>query len=215
MAISGGPDIVEDGLVLYLDTADPNSLPPGQSIKDLVTGTAFSGANYNTADWSNNVTKITICLWWQKIGNSTQYSTRFVRKDGGTSTSSFVLYHFHNFNGTTPHMEGLIGWYANRGGNWGTISSYYNMSLNETVFMSLQFDVDKGGGQMWANDTKIGSRVGGANNLGITNSGPLGLTGLSGDSDTTRIYTFACYDRELSDEQILQNYNATKGRYGL
>ena len=42
MAIQGGPDIVEDGLVLHLDEGDINSYLSGQYTKDLVTGQTYS-----------------------------------------------------------------------------------------------------------------------------------------------------------------------------
>ena len=216
MAISGGPDIVEDGLVLYLDTADPNSLPPGQSIKDLVTGTTFSGGSYSEADWANDISEITICLWWEKVGNSTGYSTWPVSKfNGSTDRASFVLYHFHNYNNN--NQDGVMTWIANSGGTWRGIGSSYRVALNEKVMTVLQFNASKGGGQMWKNNTKIGSRGGGAYNLGITGSGYGGInfTGLGGGNATTHVYAVSFYDRELSDEEIVQNYNATKGRFGL
>ena len=216
MAISGGPDIVEDGLVLYLDTADPNSLPPGQSIKDLVTGTAFSGGSYSSADWANNIIEITICLWWKKVGNATSYATNPINKfNGSTSRASFVLYHFHNYNSTAPNSEGVMRWYANKAGAWGSISSSYTATLNETAFTVLQYNASTGG-QMWKNNNKIGPRSPGGN-LGTTGSGygGIGFTGLTESNSTTNVFSASLYDRELTDDEILQNYNATKGRYGL
>ena len=43
MAIQGGPDIVEDGLVLHLDAADRNSYPgSGSTWYDLCGNTNFT-----------------------------------------------------------------------------------------------------------------------------------------------------------------------------
>ena len=211
MAIQGGPDIVEDGLVLHLDERDINSYLSGQYTKDLVTGQTYSGSNYTSADWANGVSQITISLWLKKTGNSTIYANNqiFAKWNSGTSNCSFTLYHFHNFNGTSPNSEGLLSWYANRGGSWGAISGGTHLTIGDTANIVLQYN---NGGFMWHNGVRLGSRTS-SGNLG---SGSGGINTIFGSNNaTTKLFSVTCHGRELTDEEIRQNYNATKGRFGL
>lgn len=213
MSIRGGPDIIEDGLQLYLDSQDVNSYVSGQYTKDLVTGQTFNGNDYSTASWANNISEITIFLWWKKIGNSTIYATWPVSKfNGSTSRASFVMYHFHNT------LEGSIGWYGHTSNSgWTTLCNFTTMALNETAFMCLQYNTNNSGGQCWKNNQKIGGRLN-RGNLGVTGSGYGGISitgGFGSSNSTTEVFSVGLYSRELQDNEIIQIYNATKGRYGL
>jgi hypothetical protein len=134
------------------------------------------------------------------------YAEHPIKKWTGTSDASFVLYHF----GTTGGSD-LFMWYANRNGAWGPISGGFYGVNGQKYIMTLQYN-NTTGGQLWINGSKIGSRTGSgsransADNLKIF--GPIG-------SSSIAIKNFQIYDRELSDLEINQNFNALRGRYSI
>jgi len=68
--------------------------------------------------------------------------------------------------------------------------------------------------QVWKNASKIGGRT----NSGLGNGGTTSDKSLymySSDYYTAQTEQVLMYDRDLSDAEILQNYNATKSRFGL
>ena len=67
------------------------------------------------------------------------------------------------------------------------------------------------------NKETITSGVGGSGIYQLTDTTPLyiGYPNLVGRYFGGRLNNIMLYNRVLSDTEILQNYNATKGRYGL
>jgi hypothetical protein len=121
---------------------------------------------------------------------------------------------FGNFNGTTPAVDGKITLYSNRGGVWNPVgSSSYVMSLGQTVIATWQIN-STDGGQLWINGVKYGARAG------------AGIFGSSNNTSNLTVWTpptsavltlnyVSIYDRELNDSEIVQNFNALRGRYGI
>lgn len=221
MAVYGGPDIVTDGLVLCLN--DKN-LMPNNAWRNILLNSQYSGSTYSNSSWANNISEITICLFLQKKANDTGYASHpFNKWNGGTANASFVLYHFNNHLGTSPNDEGLFQWFGTSAtsdniygtSGWKSISDSTKLLLNEYAFMCLQWKSTLGG-QMWKNNVKVGSRQGGGGgNLGIGGSGGINIVSpLTGDN-YTKIFSAFVYNRELTDSEILQNYKAFKGRFGL
>ena len=54
MSISGGPDIVENGLVLHLDAADTNSYPGSGTLWTDLSGNGNNGTLTNGPAYSSN-----------------------------------------------------------------------------------------------------------------------------------------------------------------
>lgn len=213
MSATINPDIVTDGLVLCLD--DKN-LMPNNAWRDILLNTQFTSAPYNSANWANNIEEITICIFLQKTGNSTEYASSPLTKwNTGTANTSFRLYHFHNYQGNNPQSEGLFYWYATKNTSWGPIAYPHYLELNEKAFLCLQYNsVD--GGLFWKNTNKAnyGTRFGGGT-LGVNGDGPIYfINPISGDGKQI-VYSYHIYDRELQDDEILQNYKALKSRHGL
>jgi hypothetical protein len=214
MSASVNPDIVTDGLVLCLDDKD---LMPNGSWKDILLNQTLNGATYANSVWSNNIEALTVCIFMEKIGNSTSFASYLISKmNSGTSNASFRLYHFHNYLGNSPNMEGVMYWYGTKNTTWGPLAYPVSLSLNEKAFLCLQYNaVD--GGIMWKNTTKasngirFGSGVLGVNGNGNIDSIPTPITG----NGLSKGFYYAIYNRELQDIEVLQNYKALKGRYGL
>ena len=212
MSATINPDIVTDGLVLCLD--DKN-LMPNNAWRNILLNSQYSGSTYSNSSWANDIEEITICIFLQKTANDTEYARHPINKwNGGTPNASFVLYHFHNYLGQYPNNEGLFQWLGTSA-SWRGISNSTTLLLNEYAFICLQWKSALGG-QMWKNDVKVGSRQGGGGgNLGLGGSSDINIVSpLTGDG-YTKIFSTSIYNRELQDDEILQNYKALKSRYGL
>lgn len=212
MSASVNPDIVTDGLVFCIDDKD---LMPNGTWKDILLNSQYNTNTYATSEWSNNIDAITICVFVQKIGNSTGFASSLIQKmNNGTGNASFRLYHFNNYLGTTPQNEGVFYWYGTKNTSWGPIAYPFKLELNEKAFLCLQYN-STDGGIMWKNATKAnnGTRFGGGT-LGVNGSGDIFFT----QPSTSTLHNFffcTMYNRELEDDEIIQNYKALKGRYGL
>lgn len=223
-----GPRIVRSGLVLNLDAGQKTSYSgTGSSWRDL--SGYNNGASYTTdlgnPSWANNITAITIMLWFQKLANYDNYALHPVSKwnAGYDKNASFILYHFGNYFGNYSSSEGDLTWYGNvtpeNGTGWTNITAGFKAIIGNKYHVCLQYN-NTSGGQMWSNGAKVGGRTaGGYNGLGQTsiNSTVSNIGIQDGPEAGTyqKIHQIAFYNRELSDAEIVQNYNATKGRFGL
>jgi hypothetical protein len=213
MSASVNPDIVTDGLVLCADDKD---LMPNGAWKDILLDSALTSTPYNTASWANDIEAITIMIFMKKTGNSTQYSSSPLSKmNTGTGNASFRLYHFHNYQGNSPQSEGVMYWYGTRNTSWAPLAYPVFLTLGETAMIALQYNSTTGG-IMWKNITKAnnGTRFG-SEILGVGGNGPISFINPTTGDGKQIAYSYHIYNRELEDYEIIQNYNALKGRYGL
>lgn len=213
MSASINPDIVTDGLVLCLDD---KSLMPNNAWRDILLNSEYNVNTYSIAEWANNIEAITICVFVQKTGNGTGFATYPITKmNNGTSNASFRLYHFNDYQGTTPGNEGLFYWYATKNTSWGPIAYPHYLELNEKAFLCLQYNaVD--GGLHWKNTSKAANGVRfGSGTLGLSGNGPISVTNPIEGNGFHKLFACSIYNRELQDDEILQNYKALKSRYGL
>jgi len=229
MALSHSPKIVTDGLVLCLDAGDGKSYSgSGTTWTDrsgngnngtLVNGVgydsgdggslSFDGANDKVTLPSNNInglssgtTEFSI-LTWVKYNSTTLYTAFFEKQNSGVSVNTVRL---------------DLGWISN--------TIYLTTSnLDGTVINSGNFNYGANDPNLWYH---IALTCGGSSKKGYVNSVNtlsqtftsyypnntynLGIGGnlreLNGNIASTQIY-----NRALSPQEVLQNYNATKGRF--
>ena len=204
-----GPNIITDGLVLYLDSTNPKSYSgSGADWNDLVTNTLFTSSNYS---WANNITAITIQIFLEKMGTSTNYASHPVNKwNTGTGNASFVLYHFGNYLGNG--QDGNFSFYY-------TCDTYWNgqyvttLVTNQKAHIILQYNSTTGG-QVWCNGSKVGGRAN-TGTLGVGGSSALLIPAGPQSDGLAKVHNIGFYNRELTDNEISQNYNALKSRYGI
>jgi hypothetical protein len=215
MGIAGGPNIIESGLVDAYSGIDKNSYSgTGGTWYSLVNG----GTSPGDPSWANNASQITVQLWLEKTGTGTGYANHPVAKwnTAYNVNASFILYHFENYLGN--NQDGLLVWYGYTTGNgWtGIAGSGAWMVSGEIANIVLQFNTSNGGGIMWKNGAKTGGRSGTTGNIGPTTSATAAI-GLYGPeaAGTSKVKEIYFYNRELSDNEIIYNYNANKSRYGL
>lgn len=223
--LTHSPRIITDGLVLCLDAANKQSYPgsgtvwtdlAGSNNGALTNGVGFNAANKGglTFDGTNDYVDLTntnnlnittgdfsieTFLFYQRSGS--QYARAASR--GNWEQPGWMLY--AGFNGS----QDSIGFFFGSPGAGIDVNisqnSYHHVCvtrLNGTIFLYL-------------NTTMVASLVSNYN----FNSTFKTVVGASGGGTTEfykgNIYTFRQYNRALTPAEILQNYNATKGRYNL
>jgi hypothetical protein len=177
----------------------------------------FSSYNLGNPSWANNTSEITICVLLEKTGYSTGYANHPINKwnTAYNVNASFVLYHFEDYQGN--NADGYMQWYGYTSNNgWcGLTEGYgsFRLSIGQIAYVCMQYKSSNGGGQMWLNGTKIGNRSGASGNLGPANGGygDIGVSGPLG-SGTTKVHQVLFYDRELTDAEMIQNFNAIQHR---
>jgi len=233
MGIRRGPNIVRDGLVFAVDAANPTSYPGSGTIwKDqtvnqnngtLTNGPTFDSGNGGSIvfDGSNDYVD---CGNIDDIKNASQVSISIWTY---IDDISFRILLGQNLISGTDQFQ-LYYWNANtlyiwiKSGNVGTVS-YVNTSsivnINQWYNFTLVFD-----GTLTNND-RAKLYLNGGNDI-ITNRGTMPTTftnssesfligrGLNGYFDG-RMSNTQIYNRALSTEEVTQNYNALKGRFGL
>ena len=219
MASTGGPNIVESGLVLSLDAANNKSYPrSGTAWSDLsgngnngtlVNGPTFSSANGGSIvfDGTDDVVSTTLV---QTFINELTVETWY----RGTKLTRNHLWNFYgsnlhcNFNDT-----GYTLWIYWEGGGSPSIRftspNFTDGNIKHLVFRHSgsvnQIYLD---GQLVTPNVTEGTQT-------FTGVGGSGYNLASTGPFSGNIYTNRVYNKALTAAEILQNYNATKGRFGL
>ena len=243
MSFHFSPNVVTDGLVLFLDAANPRSYPGSGTLwtdlsrsslpAPLYNGTTFSSSNGGSivfdgsddyAEAQRNISirpnYVTICAWVKYTGGQ---NLSFIGGCGNTGTAGYSLY--INCSVGVPTNFGFIA------GNGNTISggtpsvNFGTPGVSNINYICGTFD---------------GSVLRGYQNGVLSNSvtqpipGPL-VYPTSGSSPILggmfvgiiessvslarywngNIFQIKVYNRALSASEILQNYNTTRSRFGL
>lgn len=235
MASSVAPNIVTDGLVFTIDAANKKSYSgSGINVKDLSgngnNGTLTNGPTYDTTfngafdlDGSNDriVTPITAANWVD-----VPFTIQMWTSDCTVNDSVFVM----GSDGASNNF-GLVGGY------WSTLDRiFFYWRASNPIPLSVYITVPHN--RTAPNNICVTfTGVGGVNTTTIKNnttvyfngiSYPFGTGGGASHPFTStlhlgggnyplngKIHTTNYYNRALSADEVLQNYNATKGRFGL
>jgi hypothetical protein len=227
MSAYGGPDIVDSDLILALDAGNARSYPgTGTTWADLSgnggTGTlvgsptysstnggslVFSGTNYATAATANSLfnfgTGNFSMFMWIKCAATNNYIT-IGSLDNSASGNGIVFYGQTGSGYFRTWVAGVVnvGTIVVCSGNWinigitrssGTVIQYVNGLSNSTFTAANSLLTN----QTLALGSNYSSRAG-------------DYAGFPGNIANVNIY-----NRALSAAEVLQNYNALRGRYGL
>jgi hypothetical protein len=230
MASIGGPNIVEDGLVLALDTANSKSYPgTGTTWSDLsgngyngilVNGPTFNSENAGSIvfDGVNDVVNL-------GTGNTVfplpQISYEFFFKSLGTVATT----------GTSPGLIGLtygVRLFVNSTNlnaifddNISTFQSLTTSGTNnyqDGKWYQVVVTHDGVNFRIYVNGQLSNSRT--STWAGVTRWPTNGFN-LGRDNNNSHYFfsghigSFKLYNKSLSSQEVLQNYNATKSRFGL
>jgi hypothetical protein len=211
------PSIVTDGLVMAFDLNYSGSYPnnTGPTVYDLMSNNSFNGTIYGNPSWANNISQLTICLLLTKTSTGTGYANHPINKwnTAYNVNASFILYHFENYLGN--NQDGVLGWYGcGTNSGWANIGTYgfTTLTVGQTKWVALQYNSTQGG-QSWVNGSKSGGRSGNNGILGSTSSATYDFQIYMPDQiGTGYINHILFYNRELTDSEMTQNYNAVSSR---
>lgn len=223
MSASVNPDIVTDGLVLCLDAANPDSYPgsgstwydlSGNNNHSTLSGPSFgsdqyakymhfAGADYADCGMNNfQPTEFTISTWVNSLFTN---STIILGKGNINSVEEWGL----GF-GYTSRLVSRMRYYADQIlYEYSSLTSQPHMltvTAKNTLFHRLYIDsvlVDQ--------DVNVGS-------IGYDESKPIYLGRWNNYNPAGKsfyLYNAGLYNRALEVDEIENNYNALKGRYGL
>jgi len=222
--IDNGLTYIRDGLILYLDAGDSNSYPgTGNTWTDLSgndnDGTLINGPTYSSdnggfivfdgvddyitvSNVQPSTNDFTISVWVYKFNNtSNDYIWDFGSNGGtlssGTSVGGYGFRYYNETLGTSSNMytQGTIP----------DINKWYNVSITR----------NSGTSTMYVNGSLITSSSGDTHDISSTT---LYIGRYGGGTDYEHhgyISNFSIYNRALTQQEVQQNFNAFKDRYGL
>lgn len=229
MGVAGGPDLIQDGLVLSLDASDRNSYVSGSTTWfDLSglnnSGSLINGPTFNTGslgsivlDGTNDyitlptvgfgLSSLTVDIWFKR------YSTM-------TTGYLWVMDNFDqpelrlSFSGNKLNVQ----YYDNGAYIVNTLST---TDFNTALFYNVTTTVTNNSQIFYVNGTQEIIRSGSYDGnplgnlfeqtLGAYNRPGLGYGGYA----SVQYGSYKVYNRVLSTQEVLQNYNAQKSKFGL
>ena len=221
MAFHYSPKIVTDGLVLALDAANTKSYPgTGTNWTDLSGngnhGTLVNGPTFNsnggiTFDGTNDIVDVpTLTLTGdfsitQTMNLTSTYNGPMPIGGGlssGGSTYKGYIWFANWANQVRFKVNGETGPnFSYSSTNWVNQNIFYTVTRNGSTAKLYINGVEEGEGSISTNNFSIRT-IGASYNY-------------SAYSCDGTIYSTKIYNRALSAEEVLQNYNATKSRFGL
>ena len=236
MASIGGPNIIEDGLVLYLDATNIRSYPgSGTTWNDLSgngnNGTLTNGPTFIPRNIESNIsfdgTNDQINFnnkTASQIGINHEFTFEYLIKFNPIKTQH-DLFGFPGYNPRWGYSHRVVGvnnntqlrselWYNLENGWW-----EYTRPSNNTIFNFSEWifcSVSKSSTQTIFTTNKETSVHLNRPNSGYNNTiNIIRLNSVGWGFGAYEIGYFKVYNKGLTQEQTLQNYNATKGRFGL
>ena len=222
-----GPNIVTDGLVVHLDAANVKSYPETGTTWYDKSGNGFNGTLINGPVFSNNVLafngintyietptsigaeltgNLTYCIWAKRDGDSATSINGLISNEWHPEFTGIGIFlrntdtriTVETGNGTTRPAYDSVHPTTNR--NWTHYCLTYN---NSTV-------------AVYINGTLLDSRTA----IVLQNPARQVVLGRWAPSYNAyylngRVSNTQVYNRALTSEEVLQNYNATKARFGL
>lgn len=230
MGTKYNPSVIRDGLTFYLDAANTRSYSgSGNTVLNIASsgaigatktaGIAFSStsaptfvatadSNYLLSDYTlASGTSFTVCMWFKRVGNS-YWSALFGSEVWNSGTGYVAM------------LTNATSLTFTRGG--AEELNYSNAGFASSNFNFYAFVKNPSGSNSIIYINGIGVTSGSISDVAISkpfvfntrwqNAGTSPSTGDARQSQFAQMYV---YNRALSASEIVQNYNATKRRYGL
>jgi hypothetical protein len=216
--LSGGPNVVLDGLVLWLDAANTKSYVSGSTTwndisRNGLIGTLSGGPAFNTGsggsivfDGSNDYADLNSN---SILSGSTAFTIESFYRTTGTSNGAI----FGNYG---PSYTFNSVWFAGRYGIYINSSVYVpNSPLALGTYCMVATRDISGNVNLYVNNVLVASGS-------LPGSIPTSINYRIGSDVNTfaealtgNLYTLKVYNRALSRAEITQNYNALKSRFNL
>ena len=233
MAVGYNPSIVSDGLVFFLDPANIRSYS-GSGITvngliggigaTLVNGTGFSSANNgsfffdgtndyilsNAITQNNNASALTWTVWAKR--NTSNSIVSFIQYSGPGSDIGLELWSNGAIYFEIGNPSNTYGELSNNSSSWQNVAMVFdgsgvdNSSRLKAFINCIQQNLSYVG--------TIPTVAGSGNTLYIGNTGPFAGSN-SNLFSSGNLGSFQSYNKALTQQEILQNFNATRFRYGI
>ena len=229
----GGGNIVTDGLILYLDAANTKSIVSGSTrwndlSRSNSNGTLINGPTFNSGNG----------------GNITFSNGSFQRVSGSTVLSPSFTVEIIFMPITMGDYAPVFTVGINNGfGSWGDFDMHTTTTgaiycgtdvatrltpsdtgcgagaflTNNIYHITFTFSAGpttQGTGILYKNSVLLNSKAM-TKPLNGSTPGPYSFQNTSTFSSSMRMYGFRIYNKALSSQEILQNFNTTKKRFGL
>lgn len=231
MSATINPDIVTDGLVLCLDASNSDSYSAGSNIcydlsgnnnhGTLLNGVAFNSQNRGSLffDGVNDYIEIPdsdslkimesnlSCFAWVKPSKNITTAANIVARRNGSNIGGYIIH-----NTGTNILQCYI--YTTTGG-WQAVNASNVYVPNQWVYVGFTFDgsfmrLYKNGFLLQSPSSINGSTIN-----PVVSTTRIGANAGTSQQWPGDISIVQIYNTTLSDTNILDNYQATKGRYGL
>lgn len=238
-----GPRIAGDGLILYLDAANPNSynlrnplnwtdVSKNKNNGTLVNGPIFNNANggsivfdgvndfikINNNQVANNLPSMTVSIWlyaaWLNLGGAyIPIITKIAEIAGGAGWE--LGYQSNTFYFFTQNAGGSIYKYFSTN----TLNLVNNIWVNVTASYTNNFAtilIYRNGINQSLNNQSSGGTI-----TSISTTSAVAIASRDGINNqgtpyaSCRVANAQIYNRVLSQAEITQNFNATRGRFGV
>ena len=220
MGLDHSPIVVTDGLLVYLDAANTRSYSgSGNTVYDLsglgntselINGPTYSSSNLGTFvfDGTNDAIHINSLA---NILPKTAYTKIAYFYVTNSLTSNNII--SGGWSGAHAFwLQGVNRLYAGHNGAWSTVTGSTAL-VNDTWYFGAVTYSSTTGWKLYLNGREDGSS---ANTTTFTGDQEIIIGAYdSGNNFTGRISNVQVYNRALTATEIVQNYNATKKRYGL
>ena len=213
-------DIVKDGLVLWLDANDKTSYPgTGTAWTDLSrggnNGTLTNGFTYNSGN-GGSIVFDGLDAYVNVNSNANILSKTAYTKTAWFYPTSFSTNNNINSGGVSAqHAFWLAGGNrlnAGHNGGWSTVQSTSTLSLNTWYYGAVTFDTTNGW-KLYLNGIQESTSN---STTTFDGNGEILIGSFAGGNlFTGRIAGTQVYSKVLTASEVLQNYNATKNRFGL
>ena len=236
MSVAGGPNLIKNGLVLELDAGNIKSYQSGSTTwfdksGNANNGTLINGPTFNTGslgsivfDGTNDYVNIlnpsilqnqnlTVSTWIKPTA-ATNVITGIIDYDHGI-TQGWVLqsedatsnrnYYFAYYDGSTFQPSSGIG--TGKG-----------VQLTNSIWQNLIFTKNGTSVVGYLNSVQTYTSTASSGTIMYLANKNLwlgGVVSIAGRFYNGTIANTQIYNRALSADEVLQNYNATKGRFGL
>jgi hypothetical protein len=215
MSVQSGPNLIESGLVLCLDATNRKSYPG--------SGTTWANLSSNT----NSLTLVNSPTFSANgvfsFNGSNQYATTSNNVLNSTAYTKCAWFQTSNLSASNNIISGNSGQHAfwlaggnklNSGHNnlWSTVVSNTVLATNQWYFGAVTFNTTTG----WALYLNGLLEVTSASTTAFTGTGDV-LVAAYGNSNVFQgqINGVFIYNRVLTAQEIQQNFNALRGRFGI
>jgi hypothetical protein len=222
--------IVTNGLVLYLDAANNKSYNGGTysySLKDNYLGQLINGVGYDNSfvfdgvndslNFNDDValdgfSEYTLSAWVY-INSFATYNAIFHKWDSGG-----YAYFLGIWDGLGSSKQIVVGenYGVNTGGEVGNYGVVSNSSLGIGIWYNITYTSTTADRKCYINGTLDKSNVNDWRNGNIIDSSydlKIGTHADAPEYTNCKINSITIYNRALSDDEVLQNYNAIKNRF--